>query len=187
MKKKVISLYGELGAGKSTTTRMLVDLLGYKLINAGSIHRKRAEEMDVTLHEYHQMAEKDSQYDHYVDEKLKDFLTQGSEIICDSAMAAWFAPETFKVFLYVDPEVAAKRMFNDAHEHRKSESYESVEEQLEKNKERRANNVRRYKQYYAIEDYLDRDYYDIVVDTTDLSPKEVVTSIIDKYKQWLEA
>ena len=187
MKKRVITICGELGAGKSTTTGLLVEKLRYKHIYTGGILRKHAEELGLSLHEYHKQAEKDPQYDKYIDDTLKEFLSKGDEIICDSYLAAWFAPHAFKVFLDVDPEVAAERMFNDSHDSRTSENYDSVEEQLEKNKARRASNIKRFREYNGIENFLDKDHYDLIVDTTSPTPEQVVEEIINKYEQWLKS
>lgn len=187
MKQKVITLSGELGAGKSTTTKLLMEKLNYERIYTGGIHRKRAEELGLTFHDYHKLAEVDPQYDYYVDDKLKDFLAKDENIICDSYMAPWFAKHSFKIFLDIDPHVAAERMFEDqkSNPDRATEDYGSVEAQLEKNKARRASNVKRYKDLYGVENYLDKDYFDIVVNTTNTPPEEILATILEAYQVWL--
>lgn len=187
MKQKVITLSGELGAGKSTTTKLLMEKLGYERLYTGGIHRKRAEELGLSFHDYHKLAETDPQYDHYVDDKLKEFLVKGENIICDSYLAPWFADHSFKIFLDIDPQVAAERMFEDqkSNPDRATEDYGSVEAQLEKNKARRASNVKRYSDLYQISDYLDKDHFDIVVNTTDTPPEEIVATILKAYENWL--
>jgi predicted cytidylate kinase len=187
MKKTVITLCGELGAGKSTTTKLLQEKLGYERIYTGGLYRAHAEELGMTFDEYHKLAETDPKYDEHIDNQLKEFLNKGENIICDSYMASWFAPDAFKVFLDIDPRVAAERMFEDrkVNPDRVTEDYGSVEGQLEKNKERRASNVKRYREYYGVENYLDKNHYDIIVDTTSTPPEEVVQEILDAYQAWL--
>ncbi len=186
-KHTVITLSGELGAGKSTTTKLLMERLGYERIYTGGILRAHAEELGLSLHEYHKLAETDSKYDDYVDGKLKEFLIKGDRIICDSYLAPWFAPNSFKVFLDIDPQIAAERMFEDhkTNPDRKSEDYHSVAEQLEMNRERRASNVLRYAEYRNIPDYLDKSHFDLIVDTGANDPERVVTQILDAYQAWL--
>ena len=187
MKKRVITICGELGAGKSTTTRMLRDSLGYEYIYAGGIQRQLAEELGMSFDEFHKLEETDQKYDMMVDEKIEEFLTKGDDIICDSYIAPWIAPDSFKVFLNIDPKVAAERMFEDqkTNPSRKTEKYDSVEKQLEKNRERTESNILRFRKYNNIENYLDKDHYDIVVDTTNTPPDKVIELILDKYNSWL--
>ncbi len=188
MKNKVITLCGELGAGKSTTSKLLAKELDYERLYTGGIHRQRAEELGLSFHDYHKLAEQDSQYDAYVDEKLKEFLQKGENIVCDSYMAAWFNPDSFKVFLDIDPRIAAERMFEDqkVNPDRKTEEYGSVDSQLEKNIQRRASNIKRFHEYHGVENYLDRDYYDLIVDTTSTSPEDIVKITTQAYREWLE-
>lgn len=187
MKKEVITLSGELGAGKSTTTKLLVEKLGYERIYTGAIFRQRAEDLGLSLHDFSKLAEQDPQHDHYVDDKLKEFLAKDSQIVCDSFLSPWFAPHSFKVFLDIDPVIAAERMFEDQknNPNRKTEDYGSIEEQLEKNKARRASNVKRYNDLYDVENYLDKNHFDLIIDTTNISPSDVVSKIVTAYQSWL--
>lgn len=187
MKNKVITLSGELGAGKSTTTQILRKKLDYQHIYTGGLHRKYAEELGLSFDQYHRLAEEDPKYDNHVDDQLREFLTKSENIICDSFMSPWLAPDSFKVFLDIDPMVAAERMFEDqkVNPTRVTEDYGSVEEQFKKNKARRASNIKRFKEFNGIENYLEKSHFDIVINTTNIDPSEVVEKILQAYDDWL--
>jgi predicted cytidylate kinase len=187
MKNRVITLSGELGAGKSTTTKLLMERLGYERLYTGGLHRQYAEELGLSFDEYHKLAEQDPKYDNHVDHLLQEFLNKGNDIICDSFMSPWLAPSSFKVFLDIDPRVAAERMFEDqkSNPDRATEDYGSVESQLEKNIERRTSNIKRFREYNGIENYLDKSHFDLIIDTTDTPPEQVVDQIEQAYKDWL--
>lgn len=189
MKNRVITLSGELGAGKSTTTKLLMERLGYERLYTGGLHRQYAEELGLSFDEYHKLAEQDPQYDNHVDHLLQEFLNKGNDIICDSFMSPWLAPSSFKVFLDIDPRVAAERMFEDqkSNPDRATEDYGSVESQLEKNIERRNSNIKRFREYNGIENYLDKSHFDLIIDTTNTSPERIVDQIERAYKDWLVA
>ena len=97
----------------------------------------------------------------------------------------WYAvPESFKVYLKVDIEVAVERAFNDS-ERKNTEPYASKEEAREKILYRHKEETNRwFNTYGANRD--DMSNYDLVIDTTNLSPEEVCNKVIDAYKKWLE-
>ena len=91
-------------------------------------------------------------------------------------------PESFKVYLTVDINVAAERAFND--ENRKAtENFSSIEEQ-------KADILKRYKleneRYYNIYHVRKEDLsnYDLVIDTTELTPQEVAEKIEKGFLNW---
>lgn len=97
----------------------------------------------------------------------------------------WYAvPESFKVYLKVDINVAAKRAFED--ELRKSsEKFNTVEEQKEDMQKRYKLENERYFNLYGVRKE-DESNYDYVLDTTKLTPEQVADKIEEEYKKWLE-
>ncbi len=97
----------------------------------------------------------------------------------------WYAvPESFKVYLKVDINEAAKRAFYDQNR-KSSENFATVEEQkADMEKRYRLENERYYKLYNVRKE--DESNYDIVIDTTNMDPQEVADIIIKEYQKWLE-
>ena len=90
---------------------------------------------------------------------------------------------SFKIYLKVDPDVAAKRAFYD--ENRKtSEKFDTIEEQKQDMLKRvKLENDRFFKIYGIHKD--DMSNYDYVIDTTNLTVEQVRDKILEKYNEWL--
>lgn len=97
----------------------------------------------------------------------------------------WYAvPESFKVYLKVDLDLAAKRAYYD--EARKdSEKFSTIEEQKADLKKRYELENKRYWQLYHVRKE-DESNYDLVIDTTGLTGEETADIIEREYKKWLE-
>ncbi|HCY20526.1 TPA: hypothetical protein DIC40_01400 [Patescibacteria group bacterium] len=84
------------------------------------------------------------------------------------------------MFLTVDEESAAKRIFNNK---RSTDDYTSWEEVLEKTKIRDKEDVERYKELYNV-DYSDFKNYDLILDTTIKNVDETVDEIIEPFNKY---
>ena len=97
----------------------------------------------------------------------------------------WYAvPESFKVYLKVDIEVAVERAFNDV-ARKDTEPYSSKDEAREKILYRHTEETSRWIDTYGV-NLDDMSNYDLVIDTTNLKPEEVCNKVITEYKNWLE-
>ena len=96
----------------------------------------------------------------------------------------WYAvPESFKVYLTVNINEAAKRAFYD--ESRKdTEKFATIEEQKADIQKRYKMENERYFKIYGVRKE-DLSNYDLVVDTTTKTPEGVKQIIIEAYKKWL--
>lgn len=98
----------------------------------------------------------------------------------------WYAvPQSFKVYLKVDINVAAKRVFEDETRRDTEKKFETVEEQKNDIEKRYRLENKRYLELYGVRKE-DENNYDFVLDTTYLTPQEVATKIEEEYKKWLE-
>lgn len=97
----------------------------------------------------------------------------------------WYAvPESFKVYLTVNIDEAAKRAFND--EKRKAtENFRTIEEQKQDLIIRYNLENERYYKLYNVKK-ADLSNYDLVLDTTEGNPEKQAEKIIEEYKKWLE-
>src|SRR5690606_27677648 len=112
MKKNIITIAGDLGSGKSTTADLVAKLLGYERFSSGSFMRDMAAKKGVTVVEFNQMAEKDPKIDTEIDTTIQRIGEEKDNLVIDSRTAWHWIPGSFKVYLSLDPKLAAERMFN---------------------------------------------------------------------------
>ncbi|MCQ2978308.1 MAG: (d)CMP kinase, partial [Clostridia bacterium] len=102
----------------------------------------------------------------------------------DARLGWYVVPDSFKIYLTVDIDVAANRAFNDPNR-KDSESFATIEEQKADLQKRYQLENDRYFEIYGIHKD-DMSNYDFVLDTTNLTPEEVEDKILSAYNEWLE-
>lgn len=84
----LITLGGKAGSGKGTVSELLADKLGYEIISIGSLRRKFAEEMGLSIYEFNLLGEKpenQKEFDLKYEEYQKS-LNPSSKILLDSRL-----------------------------------------------------------------------------------------------------
>ncbi len=172
----IITITGDAGSGKSTAAKLLAKKLNMKHYSNGDIMRQMAKEQGYkSLLEFSKHAENNPKIDHALDERQRFLGETEDEFVIDSRLGWHFIPHSKKVFLKVDINEAARRI----HEaRREEESFKDIKSTIAALKERRNSETKRYMKLYRI-DYDDIHNYDIVVDTTNRVPDEVVDEIIE--------
>ena len=184
MKKEIISLAGELASGKGTVSKILMEELQYGIYRNGEYFRKLAKDMNMSVTEFNEYVEARPEIDRQIEKSAAEYAKDHTKFIIDARLGWYAVPESFKVYLRVDINEAARRAFND--ENRKdTECFNSIEEQKEDMIKRYTLENERYFKLYNVHKE-DLSNYDLVIDTTDLTPKEVANKIIEEYKRWLE-
>lgn len=173
MTKFRISLAGDLGSGKSTVMDILSSRHSVSLVSAGSILRELAKEAGMTIEQFNRYIECKPEYDKKIDDFLASYESREGNFIFDSRLAWHFVPSTLSFYLKVDPRVAAERVYSA---NRKDEHYDTVDEALEKLTARRKSEILRYQTFYGV-NISDMSNYDVVIDTTNLTPQEVASAI----------
>lgn len=186
-KKHIITLGGLPGSGKSTVRDLLAEKLGYQSFYTGGYSRKLAAERGLTLDEWNDHVAQDKALDELIDAEQKRINEEEDEFVVDAHIGFHFLPNSFKVFLTVPIEVSAQRILNDAQDQTRIEAgdvMQNFEEAVERIKKRIANHEYRYKKHYDVDVY-DPEQFDLVIDTSEIKPDEVVDKIIAAYKEWL--
>jgi len=169
-----ITISGLPGSGKTTVTKLLAKKLKLKHYSIGNLMRKIAKKKNINELELNKIAEKQKD----IDKKLDDFqkkLANKDNFVLDSRIGFYFIPDSIKIFLKVNLKQGAKRIFKDK---RKEESYKTIKQTLKAIKRRMKSETIRYKKHYGIKNFRSKKNYDLVIDTTNLKPDEVVNKII---------
>jgi cytidylate kinase len=178
---KIISITGDLGSGKSTVSNLLRERLHYDYIYTGKIQREIANRYNMTTLELNKYAETHPEIDEEIDSTFKS-LNNSTHLIVDSRLAWFFIPKSFKVYLKADIIVSVNRISND--NQRKNEEYASKEEAINDIVARKESENKRYKELYGI-DCSDLSHFDLIIDTSFITPEEVADKIIAEYQAWM--
>lgn len=184
MKKTIITVAGAVGSGKSSTAKAVAAELGYKHFSSGDLFRTIAKERGLSIEAINLTAEEQKEIDHQVDELLQKMGKEEQDIVIDSRLAWHWMPDSFKVYLTLDTDTAAERIYNHIKkEGRVSQDAESVTE-VRKNIDIRVTSERkRYQNLYGLE-LTDPSHYDLVIDTKNNDLPTVTMMVLEAYQAW---
>lgn len=170
-----ITLGGTLGSGKSTVARMLCEKFHLKYYYTGMRFRQMAAEQKLSIHEFAEIAELDRSVDESLDQWQRDIGKNEDNFLLDGHLAFHFVPDSVKIFLDGNIEERARRIFTDK---TRKETNLTFEDTVENIKKREASEIKRFKEYYNL-NHHDESNYDIVIDTTKITPEQVVEKVIE--------
>jgi len=172
MKFKNIAISGDIGTGKSTLARLLSEKLKWEYISAGNYFREWYKSKGMDVSKVYGIPEEE---DRKMEASFQKEMQEKDGVVFESRLAGWLArefAETLKVLCVVDSETAYKRVAK-----RDSVS----EEEAEKLSKQRAKDlVDKFNKLYGVSDFLDEKYFDLVIDTTSLSPDQVLEEVLEK-------
>lgn len=188
-KKHIITIAGKLGSGKSSTAKKVAEILGYTHYSTGDFMRSIADEKGISLGELIKIAESDSSIDKILDDRNIE-IGKMENIVLDSRLGFHFIPDSFKVFLELDPVVASERILGDKdfnpNRHKESEGdFDTPESIREKINSRLDSERKRYRELYGIEDHTREENFDLIINTEKIGLEEVCKKVIDEYNKWL--
>jgi len=172
-----ITISGTPGSGKSTVGRLLSEEIGLKYVYSGDIFRKTAKKYNMSLEEFGSYCETHKEVDKELDDYQLEILRNGN-VIVEGRIAGWIAYRNnipaLKVILDADIETRTRRIVN-----RESGDVERRKQEM---LNREKSEALRYKNYYKI-DLKDTSIYDLVIDSADKTPDEIVNLITQKIKR----
>ena len=187
MKRELITIAGSLGAGKSSTAKKVAQELGYRHFSSGDLFRKIAAERGESVEATNLSAEVQKDIDFKVDNLLKEMGRTEEKLVIDSRMAWHWMPDSFKVFLALDTDSAAERIFNDVQSKRRLSEDASTLSDVRTSIERRfASEQKRYLALYGV-DPTDPNNFDLVINTKENSLDAVVDTVLKAYAVWRES
>lgn len=176
-----ITITGELGSGKSTIAKLMNQEYGFEIYSTGSIQREIAKEKGITTLELNQQMSNDINniYDKMIDEKTVELSQNsvGKNIVFDSRMAWHFVNKSLKVYVTVDPYVAAKRVIMAGRG--KEEQYQSIEEATKSLLKRKELEDSRFAEMYFV-NTTDFNNYDLIIDSTSISANDLARIVFNK-------
>ena len=190
----IITISGQAGSGKSTMAQKLQDLFQAERIYVGGIRRELARKKGMSLEELNEYAtthpETDVDIDKEVAAQARALAKSGKNIIVEGRTQFHFLPESIKIFMKVSHDEAARRIWKDLQEKgtkekRNEGNFKSLAELKKSLIERDKNDTLRYKKYYGF-DHQDERHFDLVVDTTSLTPEEteeIILKFVQKVKK----
>ena len=181
MRNSKITISGELGSGKTVLGKLLCEKLFFKLISVGGIQRDMAQSYGMTTLDFNKYMETHPEIDTECDNKVIGYGLSAENLILDSRMAWHFVPHAFKIHLIVSNEIAAKRILAD--DKRKNETYSDLKEAMEQIKSRKNSEVKRFKEQYNV-DIDDLSNYNLIIDTSYISPEELADFVVKKFLCW---
>ena len=175
----IITITGKPCSGKSAAIAKLMEKQEFEKFSAGDIFRRIATERGLNVLEINQAGDV-CDIDKMVDDEITAIGKRDLEkdIIFDSRTAWHFIPESFKVFLDIEPKEAARRLINSG---RTTEKVDVSEEEAIADLESRWNIENdRYLMLYNFDNRNPKNY-NIVVNTTNLSVDDVANKIYEAY------
>ncbi len=190
-KKHIITIAGKLGSGKSSTAKKVADILDYTHYSTGDFMRAIADDRGISLGDLNIIAETDPSIDKKLDDRNIE-IGEMENIVLDSRLGFHFIPDSFKVFLDLDPETASERILKDKENNpnRSKEatgSFNDKESIIEKITDRLISERKRYKDLYGIEDHTSPDNFNLVINTKEIPLEEVSREVIREYNNWLNS
>lgn len=184
----IISISGSHGSGKSTIAKLLAEKLNWPRYYMGGLRREAALRKGLTLAEYNKIGETDPSTDLEVDNYQKELGEKKDNFIIEGRTSWYFIPHSLKIYIDVDRRIGAERIWenlqkeNNRNEDNNLNSIEDVEKSLE---ERFKSDKLRYKKYFNIDVY-DLKNYDFIINTNNLSIKEVFEEVHSFIKSQIE-
>ena len=174
MKKDIkIAISGKSGCGNTTISKMVADSLGLHFINF--TFRTLAQERGLDLKTVLELAANDDSWDREVDTRQVQLARESGGCAIGSRLAIWMLEEAdLKVHLNARALTRAGRIV-------KREGG-NIDEVAAFTAERDRQDHSRYLRIYNI-DTDDYGFVDLVIETDDLSPREIADLIIEKAQQ----
>lgn len=172
-----ITVSGFPGSGTTTVAKLLEKKTGFTYVYSGDIFRKMAKKYGMSLEEFGRYCENHKEIDEELDRYQLEILQKGN-VILEGRISGWIALRnnivSLKVVLEADIDTRAKRIV-------KRENGD-IKKRKQEIKKREKSEATRYKKYYDI-DVSDTSIYDLVIDTSDKTPEEIVEIIFKEIKK----
>ncbi|MBN2153054.1 MAG: AAA family ATPase [Candidatus Lokiarchaeota archaeon] len=178
----LITLSGLHGTGKTTVAKLLAERYGLPHLSTGIVFREMAAEKRMGLVEFSDYAAKHHEIDRQLDNKMRERGLKGNVVL--DGQLCWFflrGEADWKVLLLCDDAARIQRIYE--RDRTVGGPNITLESARKETLERERIEQERYKEIYGI-DLSDSEFvkksHNIVVDTTHLTIKEVVQTVVSR-------
>lgn len=172
--RDMLAITGDIGSGKSTVAKLVAERLQFEFLSTGSMQRAIAAQRGLTTLQLNEASVSDKQMDTTIDDCLRRLNREGNRLVLDSRLAWHFVDQSLRIFLTVDPVVAAQRILAAG---RTVEVHHGVDDAVGNNLRRKELEDSRFLQLYGIQ--CDRlTNYDMVLDSTWVTPARCTELIL---------
>lgn len=168
----LLTVSGPPGSGKSTAAAGLAAALDVEHLSGGDLFRELAAERGLSLAEFGALAEEDDRIDRNLDRRLRETARDRDDLVLESRLAGWMAGDYADLRIWLDAPLAVRA------ERIAEREDMTVEEAIERTKDREASERRRYAAYYDI-DFEDRSIYDVGINTARWSKEAVLALLVE--------
>jgi len=172
MKYRSIVLSGQIASGTTTAAKTLAQKYSLEFHYAGDFFRKYMREHNIPLYDKSQIPD---DLDQKIDRELEDLAASEKKVVIDGHYIGYFTrnmPNVLRVLLTCAIEERVKRAAQRDQEKETVEDIKRREEGLDA----------KFRKLYAQEYYLDPKFFEITIDTTFTSPREVAQLISNKFE-----
>ena len=97
-KKKIISMAGDLGSGKSTVANMICERLSYPIHKNGDYFRKLGMEMGMSVTEFNEYVKAHPEIDNQIENSARNAADENEKLVIDERLGWYAVPESFKIY-----------------------------------------------------------------------------------------
>ncbi|MBI2021595.1 cytidylate kinase family protein [Candidatus Daviesbacteria bacterium] len=173
-KIKNITVSGDIGTGKTTLAKNLANILGWKHLHAGEFFRHWHQENHIPLDQSERIPE---ELDRKIDMGYQKKMQDEKNIIFESHLAGWLAKDfqdVFRILCVTDEKVKMDRASR--------RDGITIEEAKRHAKKRSESYSEKFARLYGVKNHLDPKLFDLVIDTTNLTPEQVLNHVLKSIK-----
>ncbi len=172
LKTNVVTISGLPGSGTTTAAKLLETSIGLPYRNTGAIFREMAQERGMELIDFGHLVESDPSVDKELDRRQEETARNG-DVILEGRLAGWVLKHAnlpgLAVWVDAPLEVRVQRVSGRDEQDPKLAAIATAE--------REETERRRYLKFYGF-DLADLSIYDLVLDSSKLSPEAIVDAIL---------